>query len=624
MALRIQTGGRVMSVTGVRTFFSRPSQAKPATLSFKPTNCSRLMNFQQEPTSITVHGGPDHQFIVPLRREGACSAAYSARFAGVPAGYQKRRFRPPASLLLARVRSELLLAGLVLGICFKPASFAEPAESKATPGLSVTLTATTARVAEAQDITNGICLNFHGAPPSRVLDYLSDVAGFVINLETDVRDPIDVWSNGPVTKEQAVELLNSGLKRHGYAVTRHGRILTVVNLDRGKTADLVVVTGNDPDAVTKSDEVVTQIIPVRYANVGQLVNNVGPLLPASASLSVNESANALILVSTRTDVRRMLKIVAALDSAVARVSSIKVLPLLHADAQELATVVQQLFASGATGQSGAGQTTVMQIFNPAGGDDFGPPGSPQPPGVSASSDRTGETATGAKVVAVADERSNSLIVSASAGLIPTVTDVVRRLDQQVNDTTELRVFRLRNGDAGELAEQLSQLFPDDNTSGSAQDQAEVSFVGPPPPGSDLADATSGSVQSDGSERKKKQAHVLAVADPRTSSLLVSAARTLMPQIAAFIERLDGDAGRKEEVGFWELLNADPQDVKLVLQDLFNRNATMQNNNNNNNPLLGQNNALIARQTQLQSSPTPVTLNNGASGTGRSAGAGSGF
>ena len=533
-----------MGVRHVPAVSSRPAQAKPAALSFKLTNCSRLMNFQQEPTLIPVHGGPDYHFIVPLRREGACSAGYSARFAGVPAGYQNRRFRPPASSLLARVKSELLLAGLVLGICFKPASFAEPAESQATPGLSVTLTATTARAAATQDITNGICLNFHSTPASIVLEYLSDAAGFVVNLETEVRDPIDVWSDGPVTKDQAVELLNAGLKRHGYAVTRHGRILTVLKLDQAKTADLEVVTGHDPDAVPKSGEVVTQIIPVCYANVGQLANNLGALLPASASLSVNESANALILVSSRTDIRRMLKIISALDSTVARVSSIKVIPLFYADAKELATVIQQIFASDAAGQSAGGRSVAVQLFNPPGGDGFGPPGSPQPGEASDSSDRTGATATRAKVVAVADERSNSMIVSAPAGLIPTVTDVVRRLDQQVNDNTEVRIFRLRNGDASELADQLSQLFPDDNTSGSAQDQPGFSFGGPPPPGSDLPDATSGGVQSDSSERKKKQGRVLAVADPRTSSLLVSAASTLMPQIAALIERLDANPGRK--------------------------------------------------------------------------------
>jgi len=105
-------------------------------------------------------------------------------------------------------------------------------ESQAPAGHSEKFTAASARAVAADNATNGICLNFHNVRANLVLEYLSSAGGFVINLEAEVRDPIDVWSNGPVTKDQAVELLNSTLKQHGYAVTRLGRILTVVNLDR--------------------------------------------------------------------------------------------------------------------------------------------------------------------------------------------------------------------------------------------------------------------------------------------------------------------------------------------------------------------------------------------------------
>jgi len=110
----------------------------------------------------------------------------------------------------------------------------------------------------------------------------------------------------------------------------------------------------------------------------------------------------------------------------------------------------------------------------------------------------------------------------------------------------------------------------------------------------------------------RQGRVLAVADPRSSSILVSAGSARMPQIAALIKQLDADAGRKEVVSYWNLRNADPQDVKQILQDLFNRNSTAQNNNSDN-PLLGQNNPLTARQTQQQSSTTTGSFNLGNSG-----------
>jgi general secretion pathway protein D len=186
-------------------------------------------------------------------------------------------------------------------------------------------------------------MNFHGAPLSLVLDYLSDAAGFIINKQAEVRGTVEIWSKQPVTKDEAIELLSSVLKKNGYAVTRSGRILTIVALDSVKTADTEIVVNTDPNEVEKSDEVQTQIIPVRYATASQLVANLEQLLPTTATLTANESANSLILVATKTDIKRMLKIVNALDTSMSSASSIKVRPLLYADAKETATLITQLF-----------------------------------------------------------------------------------------------------------------------------------------------------------------------------------------------------------------------------------------------------------------------------------------
>ena len=48
-----------------------------------------------------------------------------------------------------------------------------------------------------ENSTDGLRLNFHDAPLSLVLDYLSDAAGFIINKETDVRGTVEVWSKEP-------------------------------------------------------------------------------------------------------------------------------------------------------------------------------------------------------------------------------------------------------------------------------------------------------------------------------------------------------------------------------------------------------------------------------------------
>ena len=452
-------------------------------------------------------------------------------------------------------------------------------------------------------------MNFRSAPLDQVLDYLSSAAGFIIHKAANPSGTFDFWSKDFLTKEEALDLINSVMKRSGFALIASGRILTVVSLDAVKTADLEVVAGNNPDGVNKSDEVITQIVPVRYVNAAQLVNNLQPLLPFGTSLSANESANALVLVASKTVVRRMLRIVAALDTSMATVTSLKVFPLRYADAKQLAGVIQPFF-SAPTASSGMNPT-----FN------FGPPDFGGPPSAGQDNPGTVRNAPAAKVVATADETSNSLIVSAAASTLEAIAEIVRQVDRPVSAATEVRLFKLRNTDPAEMAERLAQLFPDNSKNSSDQEQDAPVFGGPPGPGGPGGFAgPAGLAAEDGNSgdgnRVRTRGRVIAAADPRTSSLLVSASSALMPQIAKVIEDLDANRARREIVKVYELQNADPQDVNQVLQDLFNRNNSMRNNNNNNRSLLGQSNPLSTRATQQQtSSPSSGLGNAGGQGTG---------
>src|SRR5712692_6335226 len=61
----------------------------------------------------------------------------------------------------------------------------------------------------AADAGQGLRLNFRGVPLEMVLNYLSDAAGFIIVLDTKVEGKVDVWSNQPLNKDEAVDLLNT-------------------------------------------------------------------------------------------------------------------------------------------------------------------------------------------------------------------------------------------------------------------------------------------------------------------------------------------------------------------------------------------------------------------------------
>jgi hypothetical protein len=88
---------------------------------------------------------------------------------------------------------------------------------------------------------------------------------------------------------------------------------------------------------------ITQIIPVRYTDAAQLIENLQPLIPSYATLSANESSNAILLTDTQKNIRRMTEIIRALDTSISSISSVRVFPLQFADAKELATIVESIF-----------------------------------------------------------------------------------------------------------------------------------------------------------------------------------------------------------------------------------------------------------------------------------------
>ncbi|MBI4325998.1 MAG: hypothetical protein HY674_12125 [Chloroflexi bacterium] len=434
-------------------------------------------------------------------------------------------------------------------------------------------------------------LNFRSVPLEMVLNYLSEAAGFIIVLETEVKGKVDVWSQQPLSKDEAVNLLNSILNKNGYAAIRNGRTLTIVSRDEAKKRDIPVKSGADPLAIPKNDEMVTQVVPVRYANAVQMTKDLQPLLPTYANLSANESGNALVITDTQADIRRMVEIVKALDTSISSISAIRVFPLRYADAKELANVVKELFPAPSSNTGRNNNDPRAQFFSRFAGGSGGPggPGGPGGGGQTGSGQSEARQAA-SRVTAVADERTNSLVVSAPDEVIPILEQLVKEIDTNAENITELRVFHLLYCDPVEMADMLSSLFPDESRTDS--NRSAVQFRrGGPGGGFFGRQGGLGNAQQP-SERAKMKGKVVAVADQRTSSVIVSAASDLMPQIAEMIEQLDANPAKKQKVFVYSLENADVQNVEEVLRQMFegqnSRNTRSTSRQNNNNALNNRN------------------------------------
>lgn len=315
-----------------------------------------------------------------------------------------------------------------------------------------------------------LTFNFRGAPLETVLNYMSDAAGFIIVLDTPVRGTVDMWSSQPVSKDEAVQLLNVALNKNGYSAVVQGRTIVISSKDDAKKKNLPIRTGNDPDEIPNTAEMVMQIIPLRHIDATQASRDLGTLLPGSSTITANADSNSLVVTDTNINLKHIVELVSALDTSIDTVSTLKIFKLKNADPYEMAALLTNLYAAPTTqnnqnGRGGQnGQFAGRGGFGGAGGfggGGFGGGGNGGGGAGGGGGGRGGRTATTNRmvpVVAVADPRTLSVIVTASKDVMPDISEMVAQLDSSSARKQKVFVYTMENADVKQVETVLKNLF----------------------------------------------------------------------------------------------------------------------------------------------------------------------
>jgi general secretion pathway protein D len=360
-----------------------------------------------------------------------------------------------------------------------PAPKANAVSAPTTPATSAPASAVTisagspapeAPVVPAADAADpdALRLHFRGAPLESVLDYLSDAAGFIIVLDTQVHGRVDIWSDQPVTRDEAVDLLNSVLNKNGYAAIRDGRKLTIVDKNDAKTRNIPVKTGNDPDAIPDNDEIVTQIIPIRFVEARQLSSDLSSFVSPQATIVANEAGNSLVVTDTQSNLKHLVQIIQAVDNSAEAETEIRVFRLRYANPTDVATELGNIFPTSSSG----GNTQLPIRF----GGGFGGGGqggffarlaAANAAGNNNNNSSNDRIKKATQVTAVADARIQAVIVTAPKDLMDQIAGMMHDLDVASPRDQNVYVYHLNNGDPNQVIQVLQNTFGNSNSRSTA-------------------------------------------------------------------------------------------------------------------------------------------------------------
>jgi general secretion pathway protein D len=359
----------------------------------------------------------------------------------------------------------------------------------------------------AQDpAANQATLNFVGADIDSVIKAIGHYTRTTFVIDPRVKGTINLVSEKPVTKAQALQMLTSALRLQGFAVVKTDGFTKVV-----PEADAKLQAGPIQAGAVRGDQIATQIFHLNYESAAGLVPVLRPLISPNNTINADPSNNTLVITDYADNLKRLGKIIAALDSPAS--ANLDVVPVQYAIATDIAMMVNRLLeASGPVAQPGAA------------------------------------AAAGGNISVLADPRTNSVIVRA-----PTVAranlakSLIAKLDQPTSQPGNVHVVYLRNADAIKLAQTLRAVVASDRgdagtaPAGNAAPQAQAQ--------AQQTSLTSGGQQTQlgGGALNSQQAPTTLPsggpagyiqADAATNSLIITASEPVYRNLRTVIDQLD--------------------------------------------------------------------------------------
>lgn len=408
-----------------------------------------------------------------------------------------------------------------------PMAMPAPGAAPATAAAATAPASTNPGVVLSNTPNPGVTLKFDNADIYEVIQVvLGEVLKLDYVIDPTVQGRVTLKSTGAISMADIYSTLETALAASNISIVRQGKLYKVL-----RDTNAVRDAGLGPGVGAASS--VMQIIPVQFVQANQLANTLRGFVGAQAAITNDPSNRYLIVVDKAANVEKIVDMVKTLDSDYVSQVQIRLFPLAHSEAADVAKELDALFKTSG-------------IFN-----------------------KPGTDATKTFFLPVA--RMNAVMVAAAnPALIQTAEQWIKTLDAEPRNGlgSFVHVYPVANGNAANLASLVTQIFggaaPTQNNANtgaaglpSASGTAFGSSTGATGSNTGLAGAAAGGTNNQNNSSAARTIErgntpsqgttgtapglggsVQVIADTETNTLIVRASPQDYQQVRKVLERLD--------------------------------------------------------------------------------------
>lgn len=265
-----------------------------------------------------------------------------------------------------------------------------------------------------------VSIDFNNVDINVFIKFISELSGRNFVIDQRVRGNVTIISPSKISVDEAYQVFLSVLEVHGFATVETGQLTKIIPAPEARTRS--IETRMATQAETNSDQIVTQLIPLRFADPEEVKRLFTPMVSKNSVILSYAPTNTLMITDHHSNITRLMKILQTIDiPGVGR--EITVFPIQNADAGRLVGLLE----------------TIFKTTQP-----------PQAQGAPMVADRT--------AAFVADERTNSIIMVASEDNTNRIRSMIQNLDQETPKGKErVHVYYLEYAVAEEVVAVLRDL-----------------------------------------------------------------------------------------------------------------------------------------------------------------------
>ena len=293
---------------------------------------------------------------------------------------------------------------------------------------------TTVKPDKAKKSEQFVSIDFNNVDINVFIKFMSELTGTNFIIDQRVKGKVTIISPSKISLHEAFKVFESVLEVHGFTTVQSGEVVKIIPSPDARSKS--IETKLREEASEPEDKVVTQLIPLRYADPVEIKRLFTPMVSKSSVILAYAPTNTLIITDVYSNIKRLLKILKEIDiTGIGQ--QISVIPVEYAEASKLVNLLTTVFKP--TRQKG--KAAVQKV-----------------------------------ITMVADERTNTIVMLASEVDSLRVKRLIAMIDKETpRGKGGIHVYYCKNATAEELAKVLQDL-PTQQTGGAGAPKAKAASV----------------------------------------------------------------------------------------------------------------------------------------------------